>query len=189
MARSFDAPNAPVLRPSAWVVRYAGLVPAAGPVLDLACGDGRHARYFAGRGHPVTAVDIDTSGVADLMGEPGSRVIQADLESVEWPFGTSAFAGIVITNYLHRPHFAVLPGTLMPGGVLLIETFAAGNERFGRPRNPGFLLATGELLSAFGAALQVVAYEHGIEHEPRPAVRQRLVAVRGAEPVLLPGRA
>lgn len=186
MARSFDAPNAPVLRPSAWVVRYAGLVPAAGPVLDLACGDGRHARYFAGRGHPVTAVDIDTSGVADLMGEPGCRVIQADLESVEWPFGTSTFAGIVITNYLHRPHFPLLPGALMPGGVLLIETFAAGNERFGRPRNPGFLLAAGELLSAFGAALQVVAYEHGIEHEPRPAVRQRLVAVRGAGPVEMP---
>ncbi len=186
MARSFDTPIARVTQPSAWVVRHAALVPAAGPVLDLACGDGRHARHFASRGHPVTAVDIDTSGVADLAGRPGFRVIQTDLEAGDWPFGAASFAGIVITNYLHRPHFPVLPGTLMPGGVLIIETFAAGNERFGRPRNPDFLLAAGELLSAFTPALQVVAYEHGIEHFPRPAVRQRLVAVRGTEPVELP---
>lgn len=185
MARSFDTPTTPVTQPSAWVARHAGLVPAGGPVLDLACGDGRHARYFAGRGHPVTAVDIDTAGVADLESQPGFRVLRRDLETGEWPFGADAFAGIVITNYLHRPHFPVLPGTLVPGGVLIIETFATGNERFGRPRNPDFLLTAGELLSAFGPALQVVAYEHGVEHSPRPAVRQRLVAVRGTEPVAL----
>ncbi|MDH5275277.1 MAG: class I SAM-dependent methyltransferase [Gammaproteobacteria bacterium] len=186
MVRSFDTPTAPVTRPSAWVVRHASLIPAAGPVLDLACGDGRHARYFAGRGHPVTAVDIDTSGVADLVGQPGLQIIQADLETGEWPFGTAAFAGIVITNYLHRPHFPLLPDALLPGGVLIIETFAAGNERLGRPRNPDFLLAAGELLEAFGRVLQVVAYEHGIEQSPRPAVRQRLVAVRSTAPVALP---
>jgi len=186
MARSFDTPNVPVTHPSAWVVRHAALVPAAGPVLDLACGAGRHARYFAGRGHPVTAVDIDTTGVADLAGQPGFRVMRTDLETGDWPFGTSAFAGIVITNYLHRPHFPMLPAALVPGGVLIIETFAAGNERLGRPRNPDYLLAAGELLAAFSPMLQVVAYEHGIEQSPRPAVRQRLVAVRGAEPVHLP---
>lgn len=186
MARSFDTPLGRVTQPSPWVVRHAALVPAAGPVLDLACGDGRHARYFAGRGHPVTAVDIETSGVADLAAQPGLRIMQADLETGEWPFGTAAFAGIVITNYLHRPHFPVLPGTLLPGGVLIIETFAAGNERLGRPRNPDFLLAAGELLEAFGRVLQVVAYENGIEQSPRPAVRQRLVAVRGTAPVELP---
>lgn len=166
-------------------MRHAGLVPAGGAVLDLACGNGRHARYFAGRGHPVTAVDIDTGG---LTAHPGIETIQQDLETRGWPFGPAAFAGIVVTNYLHRPHFARLPGTLIPGGVLLFETFAVGNERLGRPRNPEFLLAAGELLVAFGTVLQVVAYEHGIEHSPRPAVRQRLAAVRQLEPVVLPER-
>ena len=178
--RSFDRPTTPVTAPSAWVVRYAHLIPAGGPVLDLACGDGRHARYFAGRGHPVTAVDIDVEGVADLAGQPGIDVLEADLETGPWPFGPASFAGIVITNYLHRPHFAVLPGTLQAGGVLIIETFGAGNELLGRPRNPDFLLAAGELLTAFAGTLQVVAYEHGREESPRPAVRQRLCAVRQA---------
>jgi SAM-dependent methyltransferase len=155
-------------------------------VLDLACGSGRHVRFFASRGHPVTAVDIDTAGVADLAGQPGVRVIRMDLEAGDWPFTQAAFAGIVITNYLHRPLFPRLPDALAPGGVLIVETFAAGNERLGRPRNPEFLLAAGELLSAFSGFLQVVAYEHGIEQLPRPAVRQRIVAVRQQEPVALP---
>lgn len=179
---SFDRPALAVHQPSAWLERFAGLIPAAGRVLDLACGDGRHTRFLASHGHPVTAVDIDVTGLADLAGNPGIDILQADLEKDEWPFVPASFAGIVITNYLHRPHFRVLPDTLAPGGVLIIETFAAGNEHFGRPRNPDFLLAPGELLSAFAATLQVVAYEHGIEQEPRPAVRQRLVALRQAAP-------
>jgi SAM-dependent methyltransferase len=183
---SFDRPAVPVRRASAWVMRFAALIPADGRVLDLACGDGRHTRFLAGRGHPVTAVDTDVRGLADLAGAPGIAVVQTDLEAGEWPFAPGSFAGIVVTNYLHRPHFRVLPATLQPGGILIMETFAAGNERFGRPRNPDFLLAPGELLSAFAPALQVVAYEHGVEQVPRPAVRQRLVALRQVEPVALP---
>ncbi len=177
---SFDRPTTPVTAPSPWVVRFAGLIPAGGPVLDLACGNGRHGRYFADRGHPVTLVDIDVRGVADLAGQPGVEVLEADLEAGPWPFGSSSFAGIIVTNYLHRPHFVVLPDTLRPGGVLIIETFAAGNELLGRPRNPDFLLAAGELLTAFDSTLQVVAYEHGREESPRPAVRQRICAARQA---------
>jgi len=183
---SFDRPARPVHQPSTWVARFAALIPAEGRVLDLACGDGRHTRFLASRGHPVTAVDIDIRGLEDLAREPGIDVVQADLEAGEWPFAPASFAGIVITNYLHRPHFTLLPAALQPGGVLLIETFAAGNERLGRPRNPAFLLAPGELLSAFMPTLQVVAYEHGVEQVPRPAVRQRLVAVRQLEPAALP---
>jgi SAM-dependent methyltransferase len=184
--QSFDRPTIPVNQPSPWVLRFAGLIPAVGPVLDVACGDGRHTRFFASRGHPVTAVDIDATAIRNLVGQPGIDALAMDLETGPWPFKPGSFAGIIITNYLHRPHFAVLPGTLRPGGVLLIETFAAGNERLGRPRNPDFLLATGELLAALGNSLQIVAYEHGIEESPRPAVRQRMVAVRQAGPVALP---
>jgi len=169
-----------------WVQRYAPLVPAGGKVLDLACGNGRHARFFAARGHPVVAVDMDTRAVADLDGTPGFEILQADLESGSWPFAPGSMAAIVITNYLHRPHLARLAETLAPRGVVIIETFAAGNERFGKPRNPDHLLAPGELLQALGHELQVVAYEHGVEEQPRPAVRQRIVAVKATEPVPLP---
>ena len=184
--QSFDRPAVPPAAPSAWVLRFAGLIPAGGPVLDVACGNGRHSQFLARQGHPVTAVDIDGDALKTMTGQPGIEILQKDLEIPPWPFGPESFAGIVITNYLHRAHFPALATTLRPGGVLIIETFAAGNECLGRPRNPAFLLAPGELLAALGGSLQVVAYEHGTEESPRPAVRQRLVAVRQAEPVTLP---
>lgn len=180
------APAEGLPAPSPWVRRHAALVPGGGLVLDLACGNGRHARFFAGRGHPVVAVDRDTSRVEDLRGLPGVTVLTADLETGDWPFAPGSMAAIVITNYLHRPHLARLAETLAPRGVVIIETFAAGNEHFGKPRNPDHLLAPGELLQALGHELQVVAYEHGVEEQPRPAVRQRIVAVKATEPVPLP---
>ena len=183
---SFDRPKIPPSDPAAWVRRFAQLIPAGGPVLDVACGSGRHTNFLAGRGHPVTAVDVDIGAISDLAGHPGIDILQLDLEAGPWPFEPGSYAGIIIANYLHRPHFGALCRTLRPAGALIIETFAAGNERLGRPRNPDFLLAPGELLSALSPPLQVIAYEHGIEESPRPAVRQRIVAVRQAEPVLLP---
>ncbi len=166
--------------PSAWVLRFAHLIPAGGRVLDLACGKGRHTRLLADRGHPVTAVDIDVSGLSDLHGDPRIETRQADLETGDWLFSGTQFAAIISSNYLHRPHFAWLADSLQPGGVLLMETFAQGNEVYGRPRNPDFLLVAGELLSAFGDRLQVVAYEHGLELQPKAAVRQRICAVNAA---------
>lgn len=186
---SFDRPRDASIPPSPWVRRWAHLVRAGGTLLDLACGDGRHARFFRALGHPVLAADIDVSGIADLAGDPGLEILAADLEAGPWPLPGRRFAGIVVTNYLHRPHLALLPTLLEEGGVLVFETFGKGNERYGRPRNPDFLLAPGELLHALGQSLQVVAYEHGREDQPRPAVRQRLCAVKGKEPMPLPGSA
>ncbi|TWB75074.1 hypothetical protein FBZ87_104172 [Nitrospirillum amazonense] len=169
---------------SAWVTRFAPLVARGGAVLDLACGGGRHARLFHGAGHPVTAVDIDTRGVADLEGRAGVTVLQADLEggvSLD-PGGVDLggpYAGIVVTNYLHRPLLPRLPGLLAPGGVLLYETFAQGNQRHGRPSSPAYLLRAGELLAlAHDTGLHVVAFEQGEIALPRAAVVQRLAAVR-----------
>lgn len=166
--------------PSPWVVRFAPLVRAAGPVLDLACGGGRHGRLFLGRGHPVTAVDIDVS-----QAPAGAEAVRADLENAPWPLPGRRFAGVVVTNYLWRPLFPDLLAALEEGGVLIHETFARGNEAFGRPRNPAHLLGRGELL-ALCAGLTVVAYEDGIV-EGR-AVVQRICAVKGAGPVALPGQ-
>ena len=176
------APGHGFLAPSPWVERFAALVPAGGGVLDLACGHGRHGRLFADRGHPVTAVDIDPAGLA---ADPRIEAIAADLEAGAWPLGDRRFAGIVVTNYLWRPILPRLAAALGSGGVLIYETFAKGNERYGRPRKPAHLLRPGELLQTFEAALSVVAYEHGIVEHPRPAVVQRIAAVRSDRPVPL----
>ena len=144
-----------------------------GPVLDVACGGGRHARYFAERGLEVVAVDRDPRSI------PGVQFVKADLEADPWPFGARRFAGIVVTNYLHRPLFPVLEAALEERGVLIYETFMAGNERYGRPSNPAFLLQPGELLKVF-SNLSAIAFEQGRIERPKPAVVQRLLAVRGA---------
>ena len=171
--------------PFPWIVRFAPLVRQAAPVLDLACGRGRNARLFLERGHPVTAVDIDLSGLADLEGQPRLEVVQADLESAPWPLPGRRFGAVVVTNYLWRPLFAMILDAVEDGGVLLYETFAVGNEAHGRPSNPDFLLKPGELIGAVRGRLQVVAYEHGRIELPRPAIKQRLCAVRTDRPVPL----
>ena len=163
--------------PSAWVARWADRVLAGGRVLDLACGNGRHARFFAARGCQVEAVDRDAAALAALAGIPGVTTRCADLEGGGWPCGDLRFDAIVVTNYLHRPLFSHLLAGLAPGGVLIYETFAAGNERYGRPSNPAFLLASGELLEAVRGRLRVVAYEDLTVAEPKPACVQRFCAV------------
>lgn len=166
--------------PSAWVTRWADQVPAGGRVLDVACGKGRHARFFAIRGHAVEAVDRDPDVLAWLAGTPGVAPRCADIEAGPWPYAGQKFAGIVVVNYLHRPLFPLLLAALAPGGVLIYETFAAGNERFGRPSNPDFLLKPGELLETVRGRLHVIAYEELEVSEPRPAVVQRICASKPA---------
>jgi SAM-dependent methyltransferase len=166
-------PHSLVEAPSPWVVRWAPLI-GHGPVLDVASGAGRHARYFAGRGLEVVAVDR-----AAHVFPPEVKFIHADLEDGSpWPFGGRRFAGVVVTNYLHRPLFPVLQDCLDEGGVLIYETFMAGNERYGKPSNPDFLLRPGELLQAFGA-LTVLGFEQGMLEGERRAVVQRICALRG----------
>ena len=166
--------SAPV---SPWVARWAALAPA-GEVLDLACGTGRHARYFAALGHPVLALDRDPAALMQAAGQ-GIGTIAHDLEdpALAWPFAGGRFAAIVVTNYLHRPLMARLAASLAPDGVLIYETFARGNEAYGKPSNPAFLLAPGELLDhARAIGLAVLAFEDGFTAAPKPAMVQRLCA-------------
>ena len=162
------------LAPSPWIVHWSHLVPPGGEVLDLACGGGRHARWFAGRGHPVTAVDRDAGALATLGGI--ARTVEADLEGGPWPLEGRRFAAVVVTNDLWRPLFERILASVAPGGVLLHETFAQGNETVGKPSRPDFLLAPGELLRAY-PGLRVVAFEDGFLEEP-PRFVQRIAAVR-----------
>jgi len=168
--------------PSEWVKLHAPRIRRAGTVLDLACGTGRHARYLRTLGFHVVAVDVDISGVDDLRGEAFVEVIELDLEAGSWPLGHREFDGIVVTNYLHRPLLPKLVDALALGGVLIYETFAVGNEKYGRPRNPHFLLKQGELLGTFRERLTILDYSHGLDEHPHPAIRQRICAKKSAAP-------
>jgi SAM-dependent methyltransferase len=156
---------------------------AGARVLDLAAGRGRHARLFAARGAHVVAVDRDAEALASLAGVPGVETRVLDLEGHAWPLAGERFAAIVVANYLHRPAFGAILAALSDAGVLLYETFAAGNEAFGRPSNPAFLLASGELLERVRGRLAVVSYEEGrVEREGAAAVVQRIAAVGPRHP-------
>lgn len=168
------------LGPSPWVARFGVLVRSGGAVLDVACGRGRHARWFAGRGHPVTAVDRDPAAIDALAGLAGVTADTADLEAGAWPYAGRRFAAVIVTNYLHRPLFPALLEALDADGVLIYETFAEGNQLVGKPSRPDFLLRHGELLEET-RGLRVVAYEDGFL-EPPPRYLQRIVALAGAAP-------
>lgn len=164
---------------SPWMIRFADLVPAGGKVLDLACGAGRHTRLFLERGYRVVSVDRDVRGIEDLKDHPGIEPYEVDLEDGRpFPFRDRTFDGVVVANYLYRPVLGDIVEAVGSGGVLLYETFAAGNERFGSPKNPDFLLKRGELLDAVRPQLEVVAYEDLEVSEPKPAMVQRIAAVR-----------
>jgi len=165
--------------PSSWVMRFAPLIAAGGEVLDYACGGGRHARWLAQRGFRVEAVDKDGVALELLQGVPHLQTRQADLEQGPWPYGGRRFDAIVVCNYLFRPRFDLMLGMLSQGGVLIYETFMQGNERFGKPSNPDFLLAPNELLARLGQGWSIVAFEQGEVDAPKPAVIQRICAIRG----------
>ena len=171
---------------SPWVREWARLIPAGGEVLDLACGSGRHARHLAALGFRVLGVDRDATALAGLDGVAGVTTRLADLEGAAWPFGGRTFSGVVVTNYLHRPLLGLLVDAIAPGGVLIYETFAAGNERFGKPSNPDFLLRPGELLTHAGG-LHVLAFEDGMAAAPTRRI-QRLAAWRAPDADALPPR-
>ena len=165
---------------SPWIERWAHLVPPGATVLDVACGHGRHARFFAQRGCRVTGVDRDQAALRSVQGV--AETVAADIENGPWPFAGRRFDAVVVTNYLWRPLLPAIVAAVAPDGVLLYETFAAGNEAFGKPSRPDFLLQPGELLGAC-AALEVVAYEHGRLENPARMV-QRIACcgrARGAQ--------
>ena len=175
--------HAPAARASDWVARFAPLVAADARVLDLACGYGRHARFFAARGNQVVAVDRDAAALATLAGDERIVTQAVDLEAGRWPLPGERFDAIVVTNYLHRPLFPFLLAALADDGVLIYETFAHGNEAYGRPANPDFLLQRDELLQLAAGGLTVVAVEQGFLSAPEPgAVVQRLAAVGPGRP-------
>jgi SAM-dependent methyltransferase len=163
---------------SPWVWRWSHLLPPSASVLDVACGSGRHVRWFAERGDRVTAVDRDAGATAPLRAI--AEIVVADIETGPWPFDGRRFDAVVVTNYLWRARLPDIVANVAVGGALIYETFAAGNETVGKPSRPAFLLQPGELLVAT-AGLRIVAYEDGFEAatQATPArFVQRVAAVR-----------
>jgi SAM-dependent methyltransferase len=168
---------------SDWIRRWSHLVPAHGQLLDLACGHGRHLRWFAARGHAVVGVDKAADALQsldDLRAGGQVRTVLADVENGPWPLmdaqAPQRFDAVIVTNYLWRPLLPTVVQSLAPGGVLLYETFAHGNAEVGRPARPDFLLQPGELLRVC-AGLRIVAFEDGFCTHPARFV-QRIAAVR-----------
>ncbi|MBU3648028.1 MAG: class I SAM-dependent methyltransferase [Limnohabitans sp.] len=163
--------------PSAWVTRWSHLIPAGSPVLDIACGHGRHMRHFAALGHPVVGIDRNSEAIAAVS--PLGKTYCADIENGPWPVPGQSFGGVIVTNYLWRPLWPQILASVAIGGVLIYETFSAGNETVGKPSRPDFLLQPGELLQACNA-LKVIAFEDGFLSQPDRFV-QRIVAVRAPD--------
>jgi len=170
-----------LLAPSEWVCRFVHLIRERGRAADVACGHGRHARHLRDCGLSVVAIDRDAEALASMHGLDRIETVMADLEQGPWPFPPGTFDAVVVTNYLWRPLISDLIGGLREGGVLIYETFAVGNERYGRPANPDFLLRRNELLERVMPQLQVVAFEQGVVSHPKPAVVQRICAVRAGD--------
>ena len=166
------------MKPSDWITRWTHLAAPNATVLDVACGGGRHVAWFSAQGHLVTGIDRDVSAAQSLAST--AQWLQADIESNPWPLMNDGqprtFGVVVVTNYLWRPLLPTLVASVAPGGVLLYETFTAGNEQWGRPSRPDFLLQPGELLQAC-AGLHTVAYECGLLENPSRMV-QRIAALR-----------
>ena len=162
--------------PSPWVARWLKLLAPQSRVLDLACGAGRHTLLAQRAGHRVVAVDRNAGALVGLASLPGVAVVQADLETGSWPLPGQRFDAVIVTNYLFRPIFPVLIDSVAEAGLLIYETFALGNERFGRPSNPDFLLKPGELYEAVRGTLRVLGYEDVFLERPTPAMVQRLCA-------------
>ena len=169
---------------SPWVHRWSHLVAPGARVLDVACGPGRHLRWFARRGCVVTGVDRDAAALVAARDSDaalnGAELIEADIENGPWPLAQRRFDAVVVTNYLWRTLLPRIVDSVDAGGVLIYETFALGNARFGKPSNPDFLLRPGELLAAT-QGLRVVAFEDGFVAAPDRCV-QRIVAVRAQTP-------
>ncbi|WP_333874693.1 class I SAM-dependent methyltransferase [Methylobacter sp.] len=165
-------------KPSLWIVKYAPLIRKGGWVLDLACGNGRHAIRLAEQGYQVDAIDRDAEVVSGMVGMDNINVSIADLEAGDWPQSEQKYDGIIVSRYLYRPMLSTLASLLNPGGVLIYETFMTGNERYGKPSNPDFLLLPNELFDVYSPLLNIVAFEQGEQQTPRPAVMQRICATK-----------
>lgn len=167
--------------PSAWIERWHHGFGAGSTILDIACGDGRHGRLFLENGATVTFVDIDVSGLADLANDDRAEILQANLETQPWPLNNRRFDVVVVTNYLHRPLFPDIVTAVAAAGWLFYETFAVGNERYGRPTNPDYLLKHDELKHSVENELNIVGYAHSLRILPRRAVMQHIAAQRPAQ--------
>ena len=164
---------------SPWVREHYKYVKEGGLVLDLACGNGRHGKFLMEKGFKVVFLDLDISQLTGVCNKLVNQIIQHNLEDgSSWPFAPEMFDAVVVTNYLHRPIFKKLISVISCDGLLIYETFAKGNEAFGKPSNPNFLLNPEELIELVRPKMRVTSFHEGYSNDGRNAIMQKIVAMK-----------
>lgn len=167
-------------KPAALLLEYSDALKAAaglGPALDLAGGGGRNGIFLARLGMEVVLVDRSAEALAEAgtaAREAGVqiRLLRMDLESGgEDPLAGMCFGAIIVFRYLHRPLILSIRRSLVPGGLLVYETFTLDQAAIGKPQNPDFLLKRGELLGWF-RDWEVLHWFEGLRGRPERAVAQ-----------------
>ena len=168
------------LRPARLLIEYLDLFlhkTLPGPILDLACGNGDNGIFLAQRGCKVTCCDISSESLGRAQKLAGANNARVEIWHVDLeiaganPLPSDAYGAVLVFRYLHRPLLECIKKALKNGGLLVYETFTVDQPRFGKPRNPDFLLNPGELLQTFGD-WEVIHYFEGIKEKPTQAVAQ-----------------
>ncbi len=161
---------------------------ALGPVLDLACGRGRHARWLAADGLRVVALDRNAAALRALAAEAEASAlpiepVRADAEhAAGLALRAARFGAIVVTRFLYRPLAPALEALLLPGGLLVYETFTKKNRELGQgPENEDFLLDEGELPRMFHG-LEVLCSEEGLRPRPEGAGAEWVASLSARKP-------
>ena len=164
---------------SRWVAENQKFIKRNGLILDLACGSGRNGKFLLEKGFNVVFLDRDISLLGWVPKASRSQVVKHDLENgTRWCFLPCSFDAVVVTNYLYRPIFADLLSIIEEGGVLIYETFSKGNEIYGRPKNPNYLLQPEELIDIVRPSMRIISFKEGYSDEGRKSITQKIVAIK-----------
>ena len=147
-----------------------------GLALDLACGKGRHSLYLSSLGFSVISVDYNEENLNCFKGKNITK-LNKDIENKKnWPLKKIKFDLIIVTNFLNRSIFPLITKSIKKGGYLIYETFGEGHQKFGKPKNPDFILNSKELLTLC-SSMELIVYEEVLSINPSyKSIKHRILS-------------